>query len=399
MHIVTLRRASERPVVQRHPWVFSGAIAHVTGNPADGAVVEVQSAGGEWLARGTWSSQSQIRVRLFSWAAAETLDADLLRRRLARAIAARQPFDAPAATFACRLVYAEADGLPGLIVDRYGDYLVLQLLTQGVVRHADLLVDLLVELLRPRGIYERSDVDVRAREGLPPAEGLRWGAAPPAQLLIQTRSAGALRPQFYAGLAAGQKTGFYLDQALNRERVAGYCSGRHVLDAFCYTGGFAAYAAQAGATQLTAVDSSAAALDQLQTHMALNGLQTPVEAVEGNVFQVLRQYREAGRRFDMIILDPPKFAASRKQIERATRGYKDINLLAMQLLTSGGILATFSCSGLVAPDLFQKIVFGAALDARRDVQLIERLGQPPDHPVLLTFPESEYLKGMVCRVW
>ena len=393
MPTIFLNPGKERPVQQRHPWVFSGAVARVQGYVGRGDPIDVCAAGGEWLARGTWSSGSQIRARLMTWNADEPIDADLFRRRLARAIDARRWLGyAPGA--ACRLVYAESDGLPGLIVDRYGEYLSVQLLTQGMAARAELIASLLAELVQPRGIYERSDAEVREKEGLPPSEGLLWGEPPPGP--IQARGAGDLT--FLVDLQGGQKTGAYLDQAVNRERVARYCAGREVLDCFCYTGGFAAAAARAGAAQVLAVDTSAPALATLRANMQANGL-SGVELVEADVFKLLRQYRHEGRQFDAVILDPPKFAHSQSQIERATRGYKDINLIAMQLLRPGGVLASFSCSGLVSADLFQKVVFGAALDARRDVQIVERLTQSPDHPVLLTFPEGEYLKGLICRVY
>jgi len=393
MASIVLNPGKVRPVQQRHPWIFSGAIARVQGYVGRGDVVDVCDASGEWLARGTWSSGSQIRARLFTWQADEALDQDLIRRRLVRAIEMRHWLGYTAADGACRLVYAESDGLPGLVVDRYAEYLSVQLLTQGMAARADLIVQLLAELVQPRGIYERSDADVREKESLPISEGLRWGEAPPNQ--IATRQPGDLL--FLADLRAGQKTGAYLDQAYNRLRVAAYCAGKDVLDCFCYSGGFAAAAARAGTAHVTAVDSSAGALEMLRANMAANGL-SGVTPVEADVFKLLRQYRHEGRQFDVVILDPPKFAHAQGQIERATRGYKDINLIAMQILRPGGVLATFSCSGLVSTDLFQKVIFGAALDARRDVQIVERLTQSPDHPVLLTFPEGEYLKGLICRV-
>jgi 23S rRNA (cytosine1962-C5)-methyltransferase len=401
---IVLRAGRERPVQQRHPWIFSGAIASVQGNPGRGDEIDVRGADGTWLARGTWSSASQIRVRLFTWDEHERLDDTLLQRRLQRAFAARTSVAGAAciSAQACRLVYAESDGLPGLIVDRYGAYLVIQLLTQGMAARARQICHLLTSLAGPDGIYERSDAEVREKEDLPISEGVCQGSEPPARLTVQAtplHTEPPIAPRLLVDIRGGQKTGTYLDQAVNRVRVAAYCQGAEVLDGFCYSGGFAIYAALAGAQHITAIDSSAAALEQVREHFALNRLQTPLETIDGNVFRLLRRYRQEERRFDVVILDPPKFAHHQGQVERATRGYKDINMLAMHLLRPGGVLATFSCSGLVSPDLFQKVVFGAAIDARRDVQIIERLTQAPDHPVLVSFPESDYLKGLICRVW
>jgi 23S rRNA (cytosine1962-C5)-methyltransferase len=394
MATIILHPGKERPVQQRHPWIFSGAVARAQGYVGRGDAVDVVAASGEWLARGTWSSGSQIRARLWTWDADEAIDEGLIRRRLERAIATRRWLGCDAPGTACRLVYAESDDLPGLIVDRYADVLSVQLLTQGIAARADTIVALLAELLEPRGIYERSDPEMREKEGLPPGDGVLWGEAPPEPIVAS--QPGDLR--FYADLRGGQKTGAYLDQALNRLRVAAYCRGADVLDCFCYTGGFSVAAARAGARSVVAADTSGPALEALRANLELNGLGPAVEPVEADVFKLLRQYRHEGRQFDMVILDPPKFAHSNQQIERAARGYKDINLIAMQILRPGGVLATFSCSGLVSADLFQKIVFGAAVDAQRDVQIVERLTQSPDHPVLLTFPEGEYLKGLICRV-
>jgi 23S rRNA (cytosine1962-C5)-methyltransferase len=393
MATVILNQGKERAARQHHPWIFSGAVARVQGYVGRGDAVDVVDSSGEWLARGTWSSGSQIRTRLFTWRPDEPLDIDLIRARIVRAIAARALLGYGQQNSAYRLIYAESDGLPGLVVDRYGDFLIVQLLTQGMAARAEALVQLLAELVQPRGIYERSDAEVREKEDLPPAEGVLWGEAPPDTLVVQIGG-----EQYDVDIRAGQKTGAYLDQAINRERVAAHCADREVLDCFCYSGGFTLAAGRAGARHITAVDGSAAALEQLQGNITLNQLATPVESVVGDVFKQLRQYRHEGRQFDAVILDPPKFAHSQSQLERATRGYKDINLIAMQILRPGGLLATFSCSGLVSADLFQKVVFGAALDAERDVQIVERLTQAPDHPVLLTFPEGEYLKGLICRV-
>ncbi len=403
---VFLRAGRERSVLLRHPWVFSGAIARISGEPQSGAVVDVHDSRGAWLARGTWSTASQIQVRLFTWDYNEPLDADLLARRLRQAIRMRAMQPALAQQDAYRLVFAESDGLPGLIVDRYGAHYVVQLLTQGTAARAATIYAVLQETLPTlESIVERSDSDVRAKEGLPVAEGVRYGTLPPAPVTVhgwamETPAHPVVRPRLQVDMAAGQKTGMYLDQAANRVRVAAYCGGAEVLDCFCYTGGFSVYALLAGARHVTAIDSSTAALALVQQQAALNGVaDARLHLLEASVPQQLRRYREGGQQFDVIILDPPRFARSQKLLERATRGYKDINLQALHLLRPGGMLATFSCSGLVSADLFQKIVFGAATDAQREVQIMERLWQTPDHPVSLAFPESAYLKGLLCRVW
>jgi 23S rRNA (cytosine1962-C5)-methyltransferase len=392
---LVLKPGREKPVLSRHPWVFSGAIQRLDGSPDDGGVVDVLSYGGDFLARGHFNSRSQIAVRLLSWDPAEEIGRAFWRRRLERAFAGRAALQADPATTAFRLLHAEADGLPGLVVDRYGPFLAAQFLTLGVERCKEELVALLVELLRPRGVYERSDVDVREKEGLAASSGPLWGEEPPD--LVEIRERGHL---FLADVKRGHKTGFYLDQRENRQAVVGYCAGAELLNAFSYSGAFAVYLAAGGAGRIVNLDSSAEALELARRNMALNGLAgRDDEYVEGDVFQVLRGYRDRGRAFDLVILDPPKFAHSQAQLRSAGRGYKDINLLALKILRPGGILVTFSCSGLVSPELFQKIVFGAALDAGREVQILEKLSQAPDHPVLLSFPESEYLKGLICRAW
>ncbi len=391
---VVLKPGRERSVRNRHPWLFSGAIASQRGTPQDGEQVDVYARDSSWIARGTWSGLSQIRVRLWSWDAEQQIDSELLRSRIRRAIAGRATLASDPGTTAYRLIFSESDGLPGLIVDRYGDYLVMQLLTTGAARRGDEIVTILAEEAHPVGIYERSDADVRAKEGLDRREGLRWGSL--LETSIQILENGY---RMSIDLEGGQKTGAYLDQRANRARVATYCQGVETLSCFSYTGGFELHAAGAGALHLVGIDSSPTVLERASDNLRLNGFETPFEPIAGNVFSELRRFRAEGRSFDVIVLDPPKFAANAAQVDKACRGYKDINLLAMQLLRPGGVLATFSCSGLIGSDLFQKIVFGASLDARRDVQILERLSQGPDHPVLLTFPESEYLKGLICRVW
>ena len=396
--VMVLKPRREESVLRRHPWVFSGAVSRTEGEPLPGDVVEVRSAHGEHLGQGYYNPASNIVVRLLTWGAEEVIDGAFWRRRLAESIARRAALAADAATTAYRLVYAESDGLPGLIVDRYGEWLVYQSLTLGMDALKGEVVAALVEAAAPRGIYERSDVDVRVQEGLDPAVGLLYGEEPPERIEILENGL-----RFLVDVRTGHKTGAYLDQRENRRRLATYCRGAEVLNAFSYTGGFGVYAAAAGARRVINLDSSADALALAEENLALNNAAlssaaAEVESIAGDAFQVLRRFRDQARTFDVIVLDPPKFAFSRRQVDSATRGYKDINLLAMRLLRPGGTLATFSCSGVVSEDLFQKVVFGASLDAGREVRILERLAQGPDHPVLLTFPEAAYLKGFICRV-
>lgn len=391
---VILKPGKEKPVKQRHPWVFSGAIARVEGRPADGDVILVADSRGQPLAQGGYNSRSQIRVRIWTWNPDETVDAAFFAERLRQACERRESLRAANHTTAYRLVNAESDLLPGLVVDRYAEFVVVQFLTLAAERWRGEIVDAIRDLLRPAGIYERSDVDVRRKEGLRLATGCLWGKEPPDTVEILEHAR-----KFLVDIKGGQKTGFYLDQRDNRRRVAQYATERDMLNCFCYTGGFSVYAGADGALRIVNVDTSREALALAKRNMALNGLaMDDDEYVEGDVFQVLREYRDRGRTFGLVVLDPPKFATSQSQVQAAARGYKDINLLAMQILRPGGILATFSCSGLVSPDLFQKIVFGASVDAGRDVQILEKLTQAGDHPILLSFPESEYLKGLICRV-
>ncbi len=393
---VILKQKRAKPVLQRHPWVFSGAIDRIEGEPADGDPVDVCDAGRNWLARGYLNRRSQITVRLLTWRRDEMVDSDFWRRRLDRAIAARQSLAENTGTTAYRLAHAESDYLPGLIVDRYGEWLVIQFLTLGVERWREDLVGLLVDLVdEVEGVYERSDVQVRAKEGLEQRTGVLWGQEPPD--LVEVLEQGY---RFLVDLRQGHKTGFYLDQRENRARLPAFCAGAEVLDVFAYAGGFSVRAAGAGAAAVTLVESSASALDLARRNVVANvPEQHAVEYVEGDAFSTLRGFRAQGRRFDVIVLDPPKFARSEREVKRAGRAYKDINLLAFQLLRPGGVLFTFSCSAAVSADLFQKIVFGAAVDAEREAQLFGRLAQGADHPVALTFPEGAYLKGLICRVW
>lgn len=403
---VVLRAGRTKPVRQGHPWVFSGAIQEVRGDPPDGALVDVVEVGGSWLARGYINRRSQITVRLLSWDAATVIDDEFWHGRVARALAARGPGQLSAAPGASgiRLVNAESDGLPGLVVDMYDRWLVVQALTLGVALRLPALVAHLVALAPmaggPLGVFERSDLDVRGKEGLRPATGVLWGEAPPAEVEITETGPDGAALRFLVDLQHGHKTGFYLDQRDSRRRVGRECAGREVLNVFSYTGGFAVHALAAGASRVVNVDASEAALELAGRNLRLNGLPAAGEdLVAGDAFQLLRRFRDDGRLFDAVILDPPKLAQKAADVDRATRGYKDLNLSALRLLRPGGLLATCSCSGLVSADLFQKIVFGAAVDARREVAIVGRLTPGADHPVDLFFPEGDYLKGLLCRVW
>jgi 23S rRNA (cytosine1962-C5)-methyltransferase len=390
---ITLKPGREKSLLRRHPWIYSGAIAQLEGDPSSGATVDIRSAAGEFLARAAYSPVSQIRARVWTFDPAEDVDASFFRRRLERSISIRQALFStldPLRT-AFRQVYAESDGLPGLIVDLYSGVLVVQFLSAGAEFWRKTIIPLLVELTGRDAIFERSDADVRSLEGLPSQVGPLNGA-PPEKLAILENGL-----EFQIDLAHGHKTGFYLDQRLNRQAVRFLAKDRDVLDCFCYSGGFTLNALAGGARSVLSVDSSEAALVLCKENIAGNSLPMPnFTPLEGDVFVLLRKFRDENRSFDLIILDPPKFAPTAAQAEKAARGYKDINLLAFKLLRPRGHLVTFSCSGGVDAALFQKIVASAALDAGADACILEHLEQAPDHPVALHFPEASYLKGLVC---
>ncbi len=401
---VLIRQDREKMFEKRHPWVFSGAVRSMEGSPADGDIVTLRGESGAFLGRGYWNHHSQINVHVLTWDEGQNIDDEFWRARLQRSISGRAVENAQhqsGAPNAYRLVNAENDGVPGLVVDRYGDWLVIQALTFGIDRRKQLIAKLLMELLAPAGIYERSDVDVRAKEGLSPNVGLLAGRKPPPMIEIDENGR-----RFLVDVYNGHKTGFYLDQRENRALLGNWlrfdpeAGNRTVLNCFCYTGGFTVYALDGMVKRVISIDSSADAIALARRNVALNGFAAAeADFVVGDVFNVLREYRTANQRFDVIVLDPPKFAQNQRQVESACRGYKDINWLAFQLLKPGGMLMTFSCSGLVGADLFQKVVFGALVDARREAQIVARLGAGADHPVSLTFPEGAYLKGLLCRVW
>lgn len=390
---VTLKAGREKSIRRRHPWIFSGAVERVAGAPESGSTVRVISQSREFLTYAAWSPSSQIRLRTWSYDEQEHIDAAFLRRRVARAIELRRQLKLLDAAGACRLIFSESDALPGLIVDRYGEYLVCQFLSAGAEFWRDAIVASLDEMLSPRAILERSESSVRNKEGLEPRSGLLCGVAPsgPIEFVL-----GGMRQ--LVNIEHGHKTGGYLDQSVNRQRVAAYATDARVLDAYSYSGGFAISALLHGAASATLIDSSADALALAEQQSSLNGVADRCSYTNANVAEELRRLRDSKEQFDLIILDPPKFVSSAQQLKAGCRGYKDINMVGLQLLRPGGILASFSCSGHVSGDLFQKIVAGAAVDVNRDVQIIERMSQAPDHPVELQFPEGEYLKGLLLRV-
>lgn len=394
MPIIHLKAGRDRSVRRRHPWIFSGAVASVEGDPHPGETVEVLSDGGEWLARAAISPSSQIRARIWTWDQADEVGPDLLGRRWRAALGARRAWVAEGEVTAFREIYAESDGLPGVIVDRYGPYRVIQLLTAGAEAWRGELCERAAADPGILGVYERSDADVRELEGLAPRSGAVSGDIPPGTVEIAENGL-----RFQVDLRRGQKTGFYLDQRDHRRLVGELAAGAEVLDCFAYTGAFSIAALRRGAIGVLAVDSSQPALDLAEINLRLNGLpEDRWQAQRGDAFEELRRLRDGRRSFDLIILDPPRFAATSAHANRAARAYKDINLLAFKLLRPGGRLVTFSCSSGVGPDLFQKIVAGAALDAGVEASIQAWLGQPADHPVGIHFPEGRYLKGLVCQV-
>ncbi|MEW6078134.1 MAG: class I SAM-dependent methyltransferase [Thermodesulfobacteriota bacterium] len=393
MTTIHLKKGRESSLRRRHPWVFSGALARLPRDVSPGETVDLLSHDGKFLARGAISPASQITIRVWTFEPDQPVDEAFFRQQLAAAVRRRDRLRQTWPATGLRLVNAESDGLPGLIVDQYGEFLVVQFLSAGAEFWKQTITDQLGALVPCQGIYERSDAAVRSKEGLASAKGVLAGDPPPEFVPFEE---GDLK--FLADVVNGHKTGFYLDQRENRRLVSAFSRGAEVLNCFAYSGGFGLYALRGGAATLTNVETSGPALDLINRHLAANGLDNaPVENEAADVFDLLRRYFREGRRFDLIVLDPPKFAESRSQINRAARGYKDIALLAFRLLRPGGVLFTFSCSGLMDPALFQKITADAALDAGRSARIIARMSQAEDHPVALCFPEGAYLKGLVCQ--
>jgi 23S rRNA (cytosine1962-C5)-methyltransferase len=392
---LTLKPRKARPFFGRHPWVLDSAIQSLEGEPADGDVVELISDRGEWIARGLYNSQSRIRVRLYSWQANEPLDDILWRRRLEAALALRSTLFDHQREAAVRLVFSEGDGLSGLVVDRYADYLVVQVSALVVLARLNTLIPLLAELVQPRGIMIRQDHDMAKLEGLPPvaAEEIGWGAPPDGPVFISEHGL-----RYGVDLSAGQKTGFFIDQRENRRVAASYLSGRHVLDMFCYSGAFSLCASRLGAAaDVLAIDSSPKAIALAKANAVLNEV-TNVHFECGDAFRSLESLAETGRRFGGIVLDPPKFARRRQAVEEALRAYHKLNRLAVDLLESDGVLVTCSCSGYVTREDFLHMLAEVAARSGRQIQVLEQRGAAADHPISATCLEGEYLKCLICRV-
>lgn len=393
-----LHPGKEHSVFRRHPWLFAGSVAHLKGRARSGDTVDILTHRGECLGRAAFSPQSQIRARFWSFNPEEIIDDAFFRRRIAQAVAHRRALPELAGQEGLRLIHAESDGLPGIICDQYGETLVLQLTSAGAEKWRTAIVGALVKATGCTRIYERSDSDVRAKEGLEPVTGWLYGETADQAVAPLSIMENGIR--LGIDIAGGHKTGFYLDQRDNRALLGQLAAGKRVLNCFCYTGGFSLQALAGGASQVLSVDSSGPALAQAAANLALNP-QLPAdraEWLEGNVFDVLRECRKAERQFDLIVLDPPKFAPSAAHAEQASRAYKDINILGCRLLAPGGLLMTYSCSGGIGLELFQKIVADAARDAGREARIVRRLAGAADHPVALSFPEGEYLKGLLVQV-
>jgi 23S rRNA (cytosine1962-C5)-methyltransferase len=389
--ILLPRRA--RPFYGRHPWVYAGAVAVVEGDPADGAIVDLHSQAGNFVARGFYNSKSKIRVRLYTWSAHMVLDRRFFGRRLDAAIHLRRSmlgWTGPGT--ACRLVFSEGDGLSGCTVDQYDRWLVVQFTSLGLAQRREMLVELLIDLLRPEGILLRTERGIGQLEGIELHDGVLWGHVPGEPLIIEEEGI-----RFRVNLFEGQKTGFYLDQRENRRAVARLALGRRVLDAFCYTGGFGLQAARAGARAVLGVDLSEPALALAYENARLNGLDQ-VSFLRADVFKQMEALQRAGEQFGLIVLDPPKFARARSAVEEALRGYRRLQTLALRLLESNGILVTCCCSGLITMDMLENLLAQLAAEEQRDIQILQRRGQAADHPVSVTCPESSYLKCLISRV-
>jgi len=390
---IILKKGKEKAAILRHPWIFSGALDKIKGSPANGEIVAVWSASQEFLAYGYFNDQSRVALRLMEWDQNVTIDEAWYAERLEKAIASRTNI-LDEHTNTCRLVFSEADLLPGLIVDKYADFLSLQILSAGMENAKQTIINILRSLLNPKGIFDKSDAGARKHENLEPADGLLWGEQPPE--FLEVKENGVI---YHINIADGQKSGFYCDQRDNREILAAYTKGKTVLDCFCYSGGFTLNSLKAGASHVTSVDSSALAIETLKHNLELNGFSEAMQSsVQSDVNKQLRVFKDENKKFEVVVLDPPKYAPSRSALDRAARAYKDLNRLGMMILEPGGILATYSCSGAVDMETFKQIIAWAALDAGREVQILKQFHQPEDHPIRMSFPEGEYLKGLLLRV-
>jgi 23S rRNA (cytosine1962-C5)-methyltransferase len=390
---VVLAPGRDRPARGRHPWVFSGAVARVAGDPPDGAEVDVLAADGGFIARGLFNSKSQIRVRLYSWDVDERLDAAFFARRIDSALSLRQQLGLMDPVGGCRLVFSEGDGLSGLVVDRYRDLLSVQLTSLALALRREALLDALEERLRPRGILLRTEKGVLEEEGLEARDGLLRGEAPEEPIPVVENGL-----TFLVDLRTGQKTGYFLDQRDNRVAVARYAAGRRIADVFCYTGGFSLPCLRAGAASVVGVDVSAPSIELAAANARANGLDDGrVRFEAGDAFKWLEARVDAGERFDMVILDPPRFARSSRGVPGALRGYRGLNELAVRCLEPGGILVTCSCTGRVTREMFVGVLGEVEAATDRRIRILENRSQAGDHPVSASCPETEYLKCLACR--
>ena len=392
--ILRLNKGRERSVLNGHPWIFSGAVKELRQVTKNGQPVRVMSFEDQFLGMASVSLQSQIRARMWS-KKDESIDELFFQEKIQAAVERRKSLLIPETTDAYRLINAESDELPGVIIDKYADTLVCQFLSAGAEFFREEIIRELKTRFEPKAIFERSDSESRLKEGLEKRSGLLYGSADGDDVVITENGL-----KYLVNVAEGHKTGFYLDQRENRKILSGFTLDAEVLNCFSYTGGFGISALAGGAKMITNIDTSARALELAGQNTVLNGFDAEKSVnITGDVFVEMRTFRDRGLSFDVVVLDPPKFAESVSQIGKAARGYKDINLLAMKLIRPGGLLFTFSCSGHMSPELFRKVVSDAAIDAGRMVQIVQFLQQSDDHPVALHFPEGLYLKGFVCRVW
>lgn len=391
---VVLKKGKEKAVLHHHPWVFSGAIENVPEKPKNGSIVRLVDSKHKFLAYGFYNDQSRVALRLLEWDETVEVNETWFRKKITDAVASRKSVLKEGVTDTCRLIFSESDYLPGLIVDKYANHLAVQVLTSGIEGWLLVIISELQALLNPESIFDKSDASSRGHEGLATQNKVLAGTHPPE--FVEVIENGV---QYNINIAEGQKSGFYCDQRDNRLITATYAEDRKVLDCFCYSGGFTLNCLQNGARSVTAVDSSVLAIETLKENIGLNRLDpSKVTLVASDVNKQLRKFKEDGDFFDLIILDPPKYAPSRSSLDKASRAYKDLNRLAMQLLNKDGLLATFSCSGAMDMETFKQVLAWAALDAGKKVQFIHQFCQPEDHPVRSSFPEGEYLKGLLCRM-